>query len=418
MHRVVLTGLGAVSPCGLDAPSSWEAVRDGRSGIGPITHWDASGWAVRIAGQVDGFDPLQHFDRKQARRLERFVQFALVAAREAVADAGLPTGTRLGERAGVYVGSGIGGTPSIARNAAILAERGPRRISPFFIPQALTNLAGGHIAMELGCEGPSLCVATACATGNHSIGEAWRVIRGGEADIIIAGGAEGSLFDLGLAGFMAMRALSKNNDNPTSASRPFDATRDGFVMAEGAGVVVMESLEHARARGARIYAEVLGYALTNDAHHITAPPEGHTGAVRCMRLALKSAGLTPADIDYINAHGTSTPVNDKAESAAIRTVFGPHTERLMVSSTKGCTGHLLGAAGGLEAVFCARALADQVVPPTAHLTEPGEGCDLDYVTDGPRSAPVRAALSNAFGFGGTNAVVVFGRAPSASEESP
>jgi len=411
MHRVVLTGLGAVSPCGLDAPTSWEAVRQGRSGTGLIQGWDTSDWAVRIAGEVRGFDPLDHFDRKQARRLERFVQFAIVAAREAVADAGLSRDTRLGPRAGVYVGSGIGGTPAIARNAAVLRERGPRRISPFFIPQSLTNLAGGYVAMELGCEGPSLCVSTACATGNHSIGEAWRVLRAGEADLIIAGGAEASLFDLGLAGFMAMRALSKNNEAPQSASRPFDASRDGFVMSEGAGLVVMETLEHAQARGARIYAEVLGYALNNDAHHITAPPEGHAGAVRCMRLALERAGVEPQEVDYINAHGTSTSVNDKAESEAIRTVFGDHADRLAVSSTKGCTGHLLGAAGGLEAVFCARALYDQVIPPTANHTEPGEGCDLDYVVDGPRDATLNVALSNAFGFGGTNAVVVFGRAP-------
>jgi 3-oxoacyl-[acyl-carrier-protein] synthase II len=417
MHRVVLTGLGAVSPCGLTAPDSWDAVVAGRSGLGPVTGWNTDGWAVQIAGEADGFDPLDHFDRKQARRLERFVQFAIVAAREAVVDAGLPLETRLGERAGVYVGSGIGGTPSIARNAMVLADSGPRRISPFFIPQALSNLAGGYIAMEFGCEGPSLCVSTACATGNHSIGEAWRVIRGGEADIIIAGGSEGSLFDLGLAGFMSMRALSKRNDDPVRASRPFDATRDGFVMSEGAGIVVMESLEHARARGARIYAEVLGYALTNDAHHITSPPEGHTGAARCMRLALQSAGLKPEDVQYINAHGTSTPVNDRAETLAIRSVFGEHADRLYVSSTKGVTGHLLGAAGGLEAVFCARALSDQIIPPTAHHTEPGEDCDLDYVSAGALRVPVNVAMSNAFGFGGTNAVLVFGRAPDSSENS-
>jgi len=411
MRRVVLTGLGAVTPCGLDVPSTWQAVCDGRSGIGAIQGWDTDGWAVRIAGQVSGFDPLDHFDRKAARRLERFVQFALVAAREAVADAGLDPEARLGQRAGVYVGSGIGGTPAIARNASILADRGPRRISPFFIPQALSNLAGGYIAMAHGCEGPSLCVSTACATGNHSIGEAWRVIRSGEADVVLAGGAEGSLFDLGLAGFMAMRALSKRNDSPQTASRPFDADRDGFVMSEGAGVVVVEDLESARARGARIYAEVLGYALTNDAHHITAPPPGHAGAARCMRLALRSAGLAPERVDYINAHGTSTPTNDREESAAIRAVFGDHADRLAVSSTKGATGHLLGAAGGIEAIFSALALYEQRVPPTANHTSPGEGCDLDYVADGLREQPVRAVMSNAFGFGGTNAVLVMGPPP-------
>lgn len=413
MHRVVLTGLGAVSPCGLTAQESWESACAARSGIGLVTGWDTTGWAVQIAGEVTGFDPEQHFDRKQVRRLERFVQFAMVAAREAMRDAGLPLNRRLGPRAGVYVGSGIGGAPAIARNSLVLADRGPRRISPFFIPQSLTNLAGGYIAMELGCEGPSLCVSTACATGNHSIGEAWRVIRSGDADLVIAGGTEASLFDLGLAGFMSMRALSKRNDDPTRASRPFDATRDGFVMAEGAGVVVMESLERARARGARIYAEVVGYALTNDAHHITSPPEGHTGAVRCMRLAMQAAGIEPEQVGYINAHGTSTPANDRAESQAIRTVFGDHADHLLVSSTKGVTGHLLGAAGGLEAVFCARALDEQMVPPTAHLETRGEGCDLDYVTGVARSASIEYALSNAFGFGGTNAVIILGRAPDA-----
>lgn len=411
MKRVVLTGLGAVTPCGLDVPSTWDAVRQGRSGIGAITGWDATEWAVQIAGQVRGFDPLDHFDRKAARRLERFVQFALVAAREAVKDAGFDPSRRLGERAGVYVGSGIGGTPAIARNAAVLAERGPRRISPFFIPQALSNLAGGYIAMAHGCEGPSLCVSTACATGNHSIGEAWRVIRLGEADLVLAGGAEGSLFDLGLAGFMAMRALSKRNDSPHTASRPFDADRDGFVMSEGAGVVMLEELDHAVARGARIYAEVLGYALTNDAHHITSPPPGHAGAARCMRLALASARLRPEDVDHINAHGTSTSTNDRAESRAIRTVFGAHADHLAVSSTKGATGHLLGAAGGIEAIFSALSLFEQRVPPTANHVTPGEGCDLDYVADGPRDMAVRAVMSNAFGFGGTNAVLVMGPPP-------
>lgn len=408
MERVVVTGLGAVTPCGLDVPSSWAAVRAGQSGITAIDGWDASSWAVQIAGAVRGFDPLDHFDRKAVRRTERFVQLARVAAREAVVDAGLDPEARLGERAGVYVGSGIGGTPAIARNALQLRDQGPRRISPFFIPQSLSNLAAGDIAIAHGCEGPSLAVSTACATGNHSIGEAWRVLRCGEADVVLAGGSEASLFDLGLAGFMAMRALSKRNDAPSEASRPFDADRDGFVMGEGAGIVVLETLTHARARGARIYAEVLGYALTNDAHHITAPPPGHSGAARCMSLALRRAGLRPEDVDYINAHGTSTPANDPAETQAIRTVFGAHADHLLVSSTKGATGHLLGAAGGVEAVFTALALHEQVAPPTANHHTPGEGCDLDYVPRQARPAPLRVAMSNAFGFGGTNAVLVFG----------
>jgi 3-oxoacyl-[acyl-carrier-protein] synthase II len=411
VQRAVITGLGAVTPCGLDVASTWRGVCEGRSGIGTIDGWNATDWAVQIAGQVTGFEPLAHFDRKSVRRLERFVQLALVASREAVADAGFDPDVRLGERAGVYIGSGIGGAPAVARNSLVLADRGPRRISPFFIPQALSNLAGGYVAMAHGCEGPSLCVSTACATGNHSIGEAWRVIRSGEADVVLAGGTESSLFDLGLAGFMAMRALSKRNDSPQTASRPFDAERDGFVMSEGACVVVVESLDSAQARGAQIYAEVLGYALTNDAHHITAPPAGHAGAARCMRLALKSAGLSPQDIDYVNAHGTSTPTNDREESAAIRAVFGRHADRLAVSSTKGATGHLLGAAGGIEAIFSALAIHEQKVPPTANHITPGDGCDLDYVAEGVRQMPVRAVMSNAFGFGGTNAVLVMGPPP-------
>ncbi len=412
-QRVVITGLGAVTPCGLDVGSSWSAVLAGHSGIRRVDEWDVSTWAVQIAGQASGFAPGAWIDRKEARRIERFVHMALTASREAVVDAGLPVDDRLGPRAGVYIGSGIGGTAAIARNAHELADSGPRRISPFFIPQALPNLAAGYVAMQHGCEGPSLCVSTACATGNHSIGEAWRVIRSGEADLVLAGGAESSLFDLGLAGFMAMRALSKRNDSPETASRPFDEHRDGFVMSEGAGIVVLESLEHAQARGARMYAEVLGYGLTNDAHHITAPPPGHAGAVRCMEMALRSANLSAEDIDYINAHGTSTPTNDAEESAAIRTALGAHADHVWVSSTKGATGHLLGAAGGVEAVFTALSLYHQVAPPTANLVQPGPGCDLPYVMGEARPMPMRAALSNAFGFGGTNAVLVLGRAPGA-----
>lgn len=408
MRRVVLTGLGAISPCGLDAASSWDAAVAGRSGIGPITRFDASDWPVRIAGEVDGFSPdaLSHGDRK---RMDTFSQYAVVASLEAVADAGLDPTEPLGDRAGVYVGTGIGGVPEIADKAVILHERGIRRISPFFIPRSLGNLAAGHVAMRLGARGPSLNISTACATGNHSIGEAWRVIRSGEAEVVVAGGAESAIIPLGLGGFMVMKALSKRNDSPQTASRPFDVDRDGFVMGEGAGVVVLEELEHARARGARIYCELVGYALTNDAHHMTAPPPGHEGAVRCMEAALRAARLSPDAVDYVNAHGTSTPANDENEVEALKTVFGSHASRLLVSSTKSVTGHLLGAAGGIEAVFCAKALHEGVVPPTATLETPDPGFGLDFVPREARKVPIGVALSNAFGFGGTNATLVFTR---------
>ena len=394
-----------MSPCGADVPSTWEAICAGRSGISRISSFDVSDWPVQIAGEASDFDPEAHFPRKELRRLDRFSQFAIVAAREALADAGLAG--PLGERAGVYVGSGIGGIGEIERGALLYKENGAKGLGPFFIPKALTNLAAGHIAMEHGLQGPSLCITTACATGNHSIGEAWRAIVMGDADVIVAGGTEAALQPLGMAGFMVMRALSKRNDDPATASRPFDAGRDGFVMGEGAGIVVLEELESARARGARIYAEVVGYALTNDAHHITAPPDGHAGAVRCMRRALEVAGVAPHEVDYVNAHGTSTELNDREESRALHTVFGEHAAKLMVSSTKSMTGHLLGAAGGLEAVLTVKGMHHSLVPPTATLETPGEGCDLDYVPGVARSAPINVAMSNAFGFGGTNAVLVF-----------
>ena len=411
MRRVVVTGVGAVSPCGPDAASTWEGVVSGRSGVGPLTAFDAADWAVRIAAQADDFDPSGVLDRRQVRRHDRFSQFAMAACLEAAADAGFGDGfddqSGLADRAGIYVGSGIGGIGEIEGGAVSLRDQGPKGLSAFFIPRSLGNLAAGQAAIRLNARGPGLCVSTACATGNHSIGEAARAIRAGDADVIIAGGAEAPITPVSIAGFMVMRALSKNNDNPSCASRPFDRDRDGFVMGEGAGVLCLEELEHARARGARIYAELVGYGLTTDAHHITAPAPGHDGAARCMRNALKSARLDPDAVDYINAHGTSTPVNDPAEVAAIRTVFGAHAERLMVSSTKSVTGHLLGAAGGLEAVLTVRAISDDVVPPTATLENPDPDCDLDHVPREARNAKVRVAMSNAFGFGGTNAVLVF-----------
>lgn len=409
MNRVVLTGLGAVSPCGNDARATWESVRLGRSGVGPITRFDASQWPVRIAAEIKGFEPVPPLDRKGLKRLDPFIQYAMVASHEAILDAGLDPDAPLGERAGVYVGSGIGGIGDIYESSVTLDRDGHRSVSPFFIPKALTNLAGGQIALRHGARGPSLCVTTACATGNHSIGEAWRVLRQGDADLIIAGGAEAPICPLGVAGFMVMKALSRRNDDPATASRPFDVDRDGFVIGEGAGIVILETLEHALARGARIYAEVVGYGLTNDAHHITAPSPGGEGAVRCMQMALRSAGLAPEAVDYVNAHGTSTPANDVTETQAVKAVFGEHARRLMMSSTKGVTGHLLGAAGGLEAVITALALHHGVAPPTATLSTPDPECDLDYVPGVARPAPLQVAMSNAFGFGGTNATLIMRR---------
>ncbi|RME24888.1 MAG: beta-ketoacyl-[acyl-carrier-protein] synthase II [Deltaproteobacteria bacterium] len=410
VRRVVVTGLGAVSPCGLDAAATWESVAAGRSGIRALTAFDTTDLPVRIGGQAWGFDPESVAGRQELRRLDRYTQFAVAAADEAIRHAGLADALPLGERAGVYIGSGIGGITTIEDQARSFHAGGFRRVSPFFLVRALGNLATGVVSIRVGARGPSLSVCTACATGNHSIGEAWRAIRSGDADLVIAGGAEAPLGPLGLAGFAMMRALSRRNDDPAAASRPFDADRDGFVMSEGAGVLVLEALDHARARGATPLAELVGYALTSDAHHVTAPPDGHEGAARCMRLALASAGLSPSDVDYINAHGTSTPHNDVAETAAIRAVFGDHADRLAVSSTKSVTGHLLGAAGGLEAVLCVQALREGFIPPTANLDRPGEGCDLDYVPHRGRAADLRVVLSNSFGFGGTNACIVLRRA--------
>ncbi|MEC8191457.1 MAG: beta-ketoacyl-ACP synthase II [Myxococcota bacterium] len=408
MNRVVVTGLGTINPCGNTTNETWDAVCAGRSGIGRIRAFDATDWPVQIAGEVKDWVAADALDRKAVKRMDRFMQFALAASLEAVADAGLDIGEDgLGDRVGVYVGSGIGGLDELVRGAGSVHESGWKGLSPFFIPRVLTNLAAGQVAMKLGARGPSLCVSTACATGNHSIGEAMHAIRRGEADVIVAGGAEASVLPIGIGGFMVMKALSKRNDDPEHASRPFDADRNGFVMGEGAGVVVLESLDHARARGARVYCEVAGYALTNDAFHITQPPKGHSGAVRCMNAALADAGTNPQEVDYINAHGTSTEANDRNESIGIRTVFGDRADALMVSSTKSMTGHLLGAAGGLEAVLMAKAIHHGVVPPTSTLERPGKDCDLDYVPGSARDAEIGVGVSNSFGFGGTNAVLVF-----------
>jgi 3-oxoacyl-[acyl-carrier-protein] synthase II len=406
-RRVVVTGLGAVTPCGNDVASTWGSMCLGRSGVAPITRFDPSSYPVRIAAEVKGFDAEALLGKKQVKRLDLFSQYAFGAAMEAAKQAGIVPDEKGNPRLGVYMGTGIGGLNEIVLGSRLFEQEGIKGLSPFFIPRALTNMAGGMLAIHFGAQGPGLCVSTACATGNHSIGEAWRAIRYGEADQIIAGGAESTVTALGINGFAVMKALSKRNDDPATASRPFDAERDGFVMGEGSGVLVLEELGHAQKRGVPILAELVGYALTNDAWHETAPAPGGAGAIRCMKAALDSAGLSPEAVDYINAHGTSTPQNDLNETQAIKTLFGSHAYKLLVSSTKSVTGHLLGAAGGVEAVAAVMALLTGVVPPTANLKNPDAACDLDYVPNVARVANPQIVLSNAFGFGGTNAALIF-----------
>lgn len=410
--RVVITGLGTLNPCGLSAGATWRALLAGESGIARITAFDASELAVQIAGEVKGFDPTRCLDDREVRRVGRYAQLAVAACDEALADAGFDRERGpwpLAPAFSIYVGSGVGGMPELIDGAFTVRDEGARRLSPFFIPRSLVNLAAGLLAIRYAAQGPSLCISTACASGNHSIGEAWRLLRSGEAEVALAGGCESSISPLGVAGFMSMKALSRRNDDPATASRPFDRERDGFVIGEGAGVVVLETLEHAQRRGARIYAELVGYGASTDAFHITAAPDSGEGAARAMRAALRSADLQPADVDHINAHGTSTPTNDRVETAAIHAVFGEHARALTVHASKSLTGHLLGAAGGLEAVITALTLHHGVVPATANLRNPDPACDLDYVADGPRACAPRVALSNAFGFGGTNAVLAFQR---------
>ncbi len=409
MRRVVVTGLGCVSPVGTGTEKAWQSITAGKSGISTITRFDATDFPIRIAGEVKDFDPSPYIEKKELKKMDLFIQYAVVAACEAFEDSGYRITEENAERVGVYIGAGIGGLPAIEHWHNVLKEKGPSRITPFFIPMVIINLASGQVSIKLGAKGPNSCAVTACATGAHSIGDAFRLIQTGEADCMIAGGAESTITPLCIAGFNAMKALSQRNDEPERASRPFDKDRDGFVVGEGAGVLVLEELESARRRGAKIYAEIVGYGLNSDAYHITQPaPEGE-GAARCMELALKNAGLTPEEIDYINAHGTSTYYNDLNETEAIKKVFGEHAKRLMVSSTKSMTGHLLGAAGGVEAVFTVLAIKEGVVPPTINYETPDEGCDLDYVPKEARKASLRAAMSNSFGFGGTNAVLVFKR---------
>jgi 3-oxoacyl-[acyl-carrier-protein] synthase II len=409
-RRVVITGMGAVTPLGLDVPSTWASLLAGKSGISPITAWDASKFATRFAGQVKGFEPRQHFfNEKDSRRADRYTQMAMASAKEAVKHSGLdPQQVEL-DRVGVLIGSGIGGLKSLADQDENLLTKGPNRVSPFMIPMMITNMAAGLISMEFGFGGPNMCVVTACASANNCIGEAWRLIRDDEAEVILAGGSEASCEPLGISGFGAMRALSTRNDEPERASRPFDKDRDGFVMAEGAAVVIVEELEHARKRGATILAELTGYGLTADAYHMTSPAPGGAGAVRAMKNTLKRAGLAPEKVDYINAHGTSTPVGDVAETEAIKAVFGEHAKKLAVSSTKSMTGHLLGAAGAAELIFCIKAIEESILPPTINLDNPDPACDLDYVAHKAREQRIDVAMSNSFGFGGHNATVLVQR---------
>ena len=412
---MVVTGLGALTPVGNTAEELWSALTHGRSGIGPITKFDAtekdaSGafrFATRIAGEVRNFDPLRYVDKKEARRLDPYLQYAVACSVMAVEDAGLDTGKVDSARFGVLIGSGIGGITTLLENHKTLLDKGPDRVSPFFIPMLIINMASGLVSMRFGAKGPNSAVVTACATGNHAIGDAFRLIQRGDADVMIAGGAEAIVIPLTIAGFCSMKAMSTRNDAPQQASRPFEAARDGFVCSEGGGVIVLEALDHAVRRDARIHGEVIGYGMSGDAHHMTAPdPEGD-GAVRAMSAALRDAGLAASDVGYINAHGTSTPYNDKFETLAIRRVFGDHARRLAVSSTKSMTGHLLGAAGGVEAIATLLALHHGILPPTINYETPDPECDLDYVPNQARKQDVEVALSNAFGFGGTNATLAF-----------
>lgn len=405
--RVVITGMGVVTSLGLGIAPFWENIRAGRSGVGPITSFDASAFATRFAAEVRDFRPEDYMERKEARRMDRFVQFAVAATRMAMEDSGLQITPENADRVGVLIGSGIGGILTIEEQFKVMLERGPDRMSPFFIPMIISDMASGQVSILFGAKGPNSTVVTACATGTHALGDAYHLIRRGDADAMIAGGAEAAISPLGIGGFCAARTLSTRNDDPERASRPFDATRDGFVMGEGAGILVLESLAHAKARGAKIYAEVIGYGLSGDAYHITSPPPEGEGAARSMRMALRSAKIRPEEVDYINAHGTSTQLNDKTETAAIKAVFGDAAYRIPISSTKSMVGHLLGAAGAVEAIVSVLAIQHQIAPPTINYTTPDPECDLDYVPNVARPCRISVAMSNSFGFGGHNATIVF-----------
>ncbi len=408
-RRVVITGLGIVSPVGIGVPAVWENILAGKSGIAPITDFDVSEFSVRFGGVVKDFDIKQYLPAKEARKMDPFIHYGIAAAEEAINDAGLEINSENAHRVGVSIGSGIGGLGSIEKSCNSLHTGGPRKITPFFVPSSIINMVSGNFSILGGITGPNITMVTACATGTHSIGEAARIIAYGDADAMIAGGAEAATTPLGLGGFAAARALSTRNDDPETASRPWDLDRDGFVLSDGAGVVVLEEYEYARARGANIYAEVAGYGMSADAHHMTQPAEDGAGAARCMGNALGDAGLNPTDVDYINAHGTSTPAGDKAETLAIKRAFGDHAHKVAVSSTKSMTGHLLGAAGGVEAIFSALAIRDNVAPPTINLITPDPECNLDFVPNQAREMPIDVVVTNSFGFGGTNGTLVLKR---------
>ena len=408
-RRVVVTGVGLVSSLGVGNQENWEGLLSGRSGIRTITHFDPTEFASSIAGEVPDFDPLQFVSKKDVKKMDVFIQYAIAASEFALLDASLSTNGELGIDVGVFLASGIGGFGTIEREHRALLNGGPRKISPFFIPSAIINLAAGQVSIRFGAKGPNSATATACAASAHAIGDALQIIRRGGAEVMIAGGSEAAITPMGVGGFASMRALSTRNDDPQRASRPFDRDRDGFIIGEGAGVVILEELEHAQARGAQIYCELVGYGMSADAHHMTAPAEDGAGAVRVMENAIKDAGIVPSAIQYVNAHGTSTPYNDKIETLAIKKCFGEHAQKLAISSTKSMTGHLLGAAGGLEAGISALAIQHQIVPPTINLENPDPECDLDYVPNENRTLSIDYALSNSFGFGGTNASLVFKR---------
>ena len=408
-RRVVVTGIGLVTPLGTGTEKTWNNLLNGVSGVAPITRFDASGMASQIAAEVKDFVPLDHFDKKSARHLDYFVQYGIVAARMAVEDSTLTINSSNCDRVGVITGCGMGGLPTIEKNHSVYLDRGAKRISPFFIPMAIPNMPSGHISMQIGSKGPNLSLSTACSAGTHAVGEAFHSIVRGSTDVVVTGGTESVICPLGVGGFASMKALSTRNDDPEKASRPFDKDRDGFLIAEGAGMLVLEELEHALSRGATIYAEMVGAGASSDAYHIAAPPEDGNGAARCMQNALDSAGIQAADIDYVNAHGTSTPLNDRCETAAIKSVFGEHAAKLAISSTKSMTGHALGAAGGLEAAFTAMSIKEQIAPPTMNLETPSPECDLDYIPNVARKMEINYAISNSFGFGGTNGVIVMKR---------
>lgn len=407
--RVVITGLGCVSPLGNNVQQTWENALAGKSGAAPITHFDASPFETHFAAEVKGFDAAELFGRKEARRMDRYTQFAMATAQEALKDAGLQITEDNRERIGAFIGSGIGGLGTLQTEIEVLLTKGPRRVSPFLVPMMLPDSAGGQVAITFGMRGPNLGISSACASATNAIGEAAELIRAGRVDAMLAGGAEAGIVPVAVAGFNAMGAISKRNDAPEAASRPFDKNRDGFVMGEGGAILILESEAHAKARGAKIYAEVLGYGISNDAHHISAPLEDGAGAIACMRQALRQAGLQPKDIDYLNAHGTSTQLNDKSESRAVKTLFGEHAYDVAISSTKSMTGHLLGAAGAVEAVVCVKTITDGRLPPTINYETPDPECDLDYIPNQQRAKTVRHVMSNSFGFGGHNACLLLGR---------